>query len=1181
MKMLKSLDKGLLLAGASSFVLVAAMSASQAAHSQEIDLNAVQANQEFASPIGGTAVAGGLPFQISVDGVPIDGSLGSAEDDQRTVDVAFDRMDIQMTFDGLNLRKSLNLTTNKAAYAPGERVNFRGYWNYGAFIERAEVRIFDANGSVDVTPLAVLDLPQSRVLDWEYPEGLPGQVQVVLRVFGKNGNFDETTPKLLATVSQPAEVAGDYAGAEVETLAGYDEDSLDTSGIAVTGGTVTVFGTDVPDGNSVYVLGSPVPVDPNGRFVAAEILPSGDHNVAIAVLDTQGQGLEFQRNLFIPGTDLFYVGLGDFTVGTGRSSGPTELVGENSEWGEIYTSARVAAFVRGKVADNIFVTAQADTGEAPIDEIFVNFLDRDPSKVTNRLDTFETYNTFGDDSSIERIVNSQGKFYVEVEQGRSRAVWGNYQTNINGPVFASVNRSRYGANISYRSEGQLQTPNGESVIEADAFFAQQGTIGHRDNMRGTGGSVYFLTYQDIQRGGERVSVEVRDTFSGIVVSKAQLTYGEDYDLDSIQGRIILNEALPSSNDQGEVYLVVDYEYTPKGFDQYKDLFYGGRLVGRLGDFVTVGVTGLVDENSASGRDRQLLGADVGLSFGGASFVRAEVAQTSGDPSAEFGSDDGGYTFADDAAVTGVDGALGYRIEGAIDSRDFTDAVAARIGAYYQHRDAGFSAVGSSTAINTDEFGASASVGVGPASINASYDNRTTDDGLGTVATTQQARVGVAGTIGPVSAGVGLGWSQDAAGDSSTSVNGNVGYTLPNDWRLGVNGSTTISSTNGVGGSSVGASIDGRITDRLTVGGSVDYSFDDDISAGDVSASVRTAYVLDDRTQLSLGYSLSDVTNNSTGAGTLSGDLNFGFKRQLTDGLNFYVEERLSHRGTSVEGLTHMFGVDYTPDEAWQFAVNAEVGDVNNLSRRAVSLNGGYRTEGVSVGGALEYRWEDDNMGAIRQTYVGKANVGFEISEDWRAQGDLNVVLSEQNGNFIDGNFIQGTIGAAYRPVDNNRFNGLFRYTFLYDLPTDTNANLFGADGTIGSSTSYKQRSHILEADGIWQINDQFSLGAKYGVRLGEVTTSRNSDVFFGDTIHLGIARVDWHVVRNWDALVEGRVLYQQDTGSTRLGAVAAVYRHFGDNFKVGVGYNFGAFNDDLTDVSYDSQGLFLNAIAKF
>ena len=43
----------------------------------------------------------------------------------------------------------------------------------------------------------------------------------------------------------------------------------------------------------------------------------------------------------------------------------------------------------------MFVTAQA--GESSIGELFTNFLDKDPSKLIDRIDDDRTYTTFGDD----------------------------------------------------------------------------------------------------------------------------------------------------------------------------------------------------------------------------------------------------------------------------------------------------------------------------------------------------------------------------------------------------------------------------------------------------------------------------------------------------------------------------------------------------------------------------------------------------------------------------------------------------------------------------------------------------------------------------------------------------------------------------------------------------------------
>src|SRR5689334_23397819 len=95
--------------------------------------------------------------------------------------------------------------------------------------------------------------------------------------------------------------------------------------------------------------------------------------------------------------------------------------------------------------------------------------------------------------------------------------------------------------------------------------------------RGTGGSLYFLRHQDILTGSERVRIEIRDKASGIVTGVVNLRETTDYDIDYLQGRVLLSQPLTSTADDNllvrsaglsgnEAYLVVRYEYTP-GFDK--------------------------------------------------------------------------------------------------------------------------------------------------------------------------------------------------------------------------------------------------------------------------------------------------------------------------------------------------------------------------------------------------------------------------------------------------------------------------------------------------------------------------------------------------------------------------------------------------------------------------------------
>lgn len=47
---------------------------------------------------------------------------------------------------------------------------------------------------------------------------------------------------------------------------------------------------------------------------------------------------------------------------------------------------------------------------------------------------------------------------------------------------------------------------------------------------------------------------------------------------------------------------------------------------------------------------------------------------------------------------------------------------------------------------------------------------------------------------------------------------------------------------------------------------------------------------------------------------------------------------------------------------------------------------------------------------------------------------------------------------------------------------------------------------------------------------------------------------------------------------SRSGFLLGGYKRFSNNLKLGIGYNFTDFNDDLTDLSYEAEGWFVNLI---
>src|SRR5262249_41247430 len=80
-------------------------------------------------------------------------------------------------------------------------VHFTMYANYSHYIDRAEVRIFDASESREASPLAVVALSPSGSGEWQASVGSfvapTRELKYVLRAYGKGETFDETIPQPL------------------------------------------------------------------------------------------------------------------------------------------------------------------------------------------------------------------------------------------------------------------------------------------------------------------------------------------------------------------------------------------------------------------------------------------------------------------------------------------------------------------------------------------------------------------------------------------------------------------------------------------------------------------------------------------------------------------------------------------------------------------------------------------------------------------------------------------------------------------------------------------------------------------------------------------------------------------------------------------------------------------------
>ncbi len=1104
------------------------------------------------------ASAQDLGFSIAVGGETVAGDPSVAARSQR-IDAALAKADVQVKFDGLGVTPRLALDVIGDV---GATAIVQSRMNYPDYVTRAEVRVLDQTGLREVVAIA----PNGRATI-NLPVG--DDILVVHRVYDANGRYDETRPVAIH----------DAARSEYES----GTDATARRRIPVRGGAVTVHGTGLRQGARVRTLGTSIAPDADGAFVVQRILPAGQQLVDVNISGA-GHNVSLQRPIDIPKSEWFYVGTADVTLGY-RFDGGVAAAG--GDFDRTYATGRIAGFADGKTQNGWDITASVDTGEGDLRDIFRDLNDTDPDDLFLRLDAHDGYPTFGDDSSIVDQAPTSGKFYLRAEHGGNHVLWGNYKSSIDGSIYLRNERSLYGAQGVYRSAEQ--TSRGQARVSVEGFAAQPDNLPGRDSFLGTGGSVYFLQRQDISRGSETVSVEIRDPNTGSVLETRTLTYGVDYSVNYIQGIVTLADPLTGQVASGDVIsdtggdydvnLVVNYEYTPETGD-LDGLSYGGRAEAWLSDNFRVGVSALVEQTDVA--DQTALGADLRYEYSEKTFVDLEFAQTEGPGFGSSQSSDGGLTI-ENTTTAGAADTRGEAIilRGQGDLRDLGFGVEGTLSGYVERKTAGFSTLDYETTEDEDLWGLALSVKPSDRlSYRAYYD--AFEDSAGKVLRSGGVEVGY--QIDPR-------WTLDLGIETVDKVTPSDATETGTRTDVALRASYAINDGNSVyvfGQSSVERSGGLSDNDRIGVGATYElgnnWSGAAEISDGTtgVEADITFEHTRDDGSSTYFGYvlegdrSISGVNLTGRDAGRFV----VGGKRVVSDQTEVFAENTYDMFG-DYRALTGTYGVQYEPTDRMTYSVAYEQGQVSDPSgdfdRQALSFGLRYKDDaGLSAKARVELRRDRGLLSGTvsdADSIAITTDVTYQIDDAQRLifafdHTDASSAVSTATG----GRYTEASVGYAIRPVLDDRLNLLFKYTYLNDM---FGQNIDGSD-----ETGPRQRSHVVSIDGSYDLNPQWTLGAKLGGRWSQ--SSPSLGVAFADNdAWLGVVNARYHVTHKWDVLLEGRYLAAEQAGIDEASVLGAVYRHVGQNAKIGLGYNFGQFSDDLTDLTYDDQGLFLNLIAKF
>src|SRR5437867_10762185 len=551
-------------------------------------------------------------------------------------------------------------------------------------------------------------------------------------------------------------------------------------------------------------------------------------------------------------------------------------------------------------------------------------------------------------------------------------MWGNFNVDYLGNELAQVDRGLYGANVHYAA--QATTSFGERKASVDGFAAEPGTVPSFEEFRGTGGSLYYLHHQDILTGSERVRIEIRDKDSQIVTGAVDLRPGIDYDIDYLQGRLLLSAPLSSTADDNllvrtsglsgdEAFLVARYEFTP-GFGDLDAMAAGGQGHYWFGDHVRLGVT--ANSNDEGDVDSNLGAADLTLRKSTESWFKVQAGRSEGLVSSSLRSNDGGFDFSgfDPLSFTDVS-ADADRADASVGFGDFFSAAKGRLTLYAQNRDAGYSAQGQSTIKDTEQYGGTFKMPVtSRLSLAAKGDQSTEDQGL--EHRTLELDLGYKLTDKwNVSAGVRNDLREDHSpvvpltqqqGERTDAVV-QVAFDPGTSWRAYGFGQDTLSADAGrQDNRRFGAGGSYRLTKR--------FKLDGEVSDGDLGTGGRlgTSFLATERTNLYLNYLLENDRTDS-GVPVRQSSVVTGVKQRLSDSSSVYLEERY-HDAGSQSGLTHAAGVDLVKRERWNFGASAEVGTLVDAQtsaqtdRKAAGVRLGYNRDSLQLTSGIEYRRED-------------------------------------------------------------------------------------------------------------------------------------------------------------------------------------------------------------------------------
>jgi len=924
-------------------------------------------------------------------------------------------------------------------------------------------------------------------------------------------------------------------------------------------------------GNAIQVNGREVTVQPDGQFTHTVKLEKGTNHVVVKVADPEGYEGAIKREFTSEEPPLFFLAFADGVVGRMSGKGYLEGAGMNKST-EYYSQGRVAYYLKGTIAGKYLITSALDTGTNDFNKMFKNLDGVENDRLLTNLDPDKLYPVYGDSSTIVYDAQSQGKFYIAVDSDEFHLLVGNYPIALSDTELARYQATLYGARAAYQSVSRSKY--GKADTEIIVFGAQAFQAHVRDEMLATGGSLYYLSHHDVIEGSEQVTLVVRDKITGLLVARIPQQQNVDYTVKYAEGRIFFNRPISSVAQDASlinqamlpgnpVSIQVDYEVRT---DFFEKTAAGGRVRKQVGDHVSIGSTYVKDELGMG--QYELKGVDAEVRLGKNTRVLGEYAESTGTDAASYVSTDGGLTYTEVTPAVLQEGKA-WKASAELDIGElFGTPDQYQVGGYIKKLENGFLSSGNFAEKGTEKSGVNTKIQITPEDkLLARYDREQVD-----TMTAGAARQSDAGAVQYTHKKE---WWEVSAEYQTIKSSDLVGTVL-NDSSLGAVRLTVTPRESLSLYAQRQDTMNGLENDQTTLG--IRYRILPSLSLeasgmqGTLGDSAQVGLVLKDgKTNIYVTERLTDDRAGQTTSTILGQQYQFAPNSKVYSEYQWeHSDTELANRTVSLVGAQRQW--DLTKGVTFLLAaeeanLRAASGDTNRSSLAAgLSV---IHPSGVKFSTRDEIRHETGDHKLVQYLTVNQADV--KVAPDYTLIGKYRYGLTRDLiHDTIEAKFDERSIGLAYRPVENDRFNALARYTRLLDQrplspgQTETTAGL--------SNVTSIEWSLQLNRSVEWVEKGAYKIKAEGSDTMPAVTTHTS----------LIITRLNLALGKMFDLGTEYRVLAQREADDQRQGWLSELMWKPSKFIRFGVGYNFTDFSDnEFSNNNYSVRGWFVRLQGKY